>query len=126
MRWVVLTTHYLDEAQALAGRVCVLRDGRVVSDGDVETLRTRIGRKQLRCRSMLDAQELASWAEVEHVEAQDGHLVLARAQVEQLLRRLLARDPQLAALEVRAPDLTDAFLALTDMADADCTAREVK
>lgn len=38
---VVLTTHYLEEAEALADRVCVIAKGRVVSEGSVDALRAR-------------------------------------------------------------------------------------
>src|SRR5690606_36078755 len=42
---VVLTTHYLEEAEALADRVCVMARGKVISEGSVDALRARIALK---------------------------------------------------------------------------------
>ncbi len=43
---VVLTTHYLEEAEALATRVCVLARGRIVAAGSVQQIRARVAQRQ--------------------------------------------------------------------------------
>ena len=110
---VVLTTHYLEEAEALADRVVVLARGRVVSEGSVDALRARIARKRVWCTTSLAPAQLATWAEVDAVDVDGARLVLATEQVEALLRRLLAADAQLSGVEVRAAGLAEAFTELT-------------
>src|ERR1700722_8306883 len=61
---IVLTTHYLEEAEALANRVCVLSQGRVVAEGDVQKIRARVGQRRVSCVSTLDSTAIAAWPDV--------------------------------------------------------------
>jgi ABC-2 type transport system ATP-binding protein len=110
---VVLTTHYLEEAEALATRVCVMARGRIISEGSVEALRARIALKRVWCATQLSQAELAAWPEVAEVCSDGDRLCLSTEHVELLVRRLLAQDATLSALEVRAAGLAEAFTELT-------------
>ncbi len=114
---VVLTTHYLEEAEALATRVCVMAHGRIISQGSVGALRARVALKRVRCSSRLDVASLAAWPEVVEARMDGDRLWMSTAHAEALLRRLLAADDQLGALEVQAAGLAEAFTELTDAAD---------
>ena len=114
---VVLTTHYLEEAEALASRVCVMAHGRIISEGSVDALRARVALKRVRCSSRLDVASVAAWPEVVEARMDGDRLWMSTAHVEALLRRLLAADDQLGALEVQAAGLAEAFTELTDAAD---------
>ena len=48
---IVLTTHYLEEAEALADRVAVLAKGRVIASGSVDDMRALVARRQISCES---------------------------------------------------------------------------
>ena len=116
---VVLTTHYLEEAEALATRVVVLGRGRILSEGSVDALRARVASTRIRCLSSLDAARIAGWPGVEKVEHEGEHLVIiGSAEVERLIRRLLDSDPDLRELEVRRAGLAEAFTHLTHEAEA--------
>ena len=121
---VVLTTHYLEEAEALADRVCVLARGRVVSEGSVDDLRARIARKRVWCATALPLAQVAAWPEVAEAQRDGERLCLATEFPELLVRRLLAEDLSLSALEVRAAGLSEAFTELTRDADASPTLAE--
>ena len=110
---IVLTTHYLEEAEALADRVCVMARGKVVSEGSVEALRARIALKRVWCTTRLPLAEVAAWPEVSDARLDGERLCLSSEHVEALVRRLLAHDAQLSALEVRAAGLAEAFTELT-------------
>ena len=110
---VVLTTHYLEEAEALAQRVVVLGKGRVLSQGSVDELRAHVAVTRIRCISDLDVHALAQWAHVSHAERDGTHLLLHSDAPEQVLRRLLDADPLLSELEVRRAGLAEAFTELT-------------
>ncbi|HET6587718.1 MAG TPA: ABC transporter ATP-binding protein [Oleiagrimonas sp.] len=110
---VVLTTHYLEEAEALAQRVVVLGRGRVLSEGSVDDLRARVAMTRIRCVSDLDAAAVADWQQVNGALCEDGRLVITTAHAENVLRRLLDADPALGELEVRRAGLAEAFTELT-------------
>ncbi|WP_269791139.1 ABC transporter ATP-binding protein [Stenotrophomonas sp. Iso1] len=117
---VVLTTHYLEEAEHLADRVCVMLHGRIVSDGSVDALRARVANRVIRCQTALDVTTVAAWPGVHDARRDGARLQFSSSQVEVVVRRLLDADPQLSALEVQPAGLGEAFTALTD----DTTAAE--
>jgi ABC-2 type transport system ATP-binding protein len=114
---VVLTTHYLEEAEALANRVCVMARGRMISEGSVDELRARVRLKRVRCRSRLTVAEVGTWPEVAEARLDGDRLSLGTDAPEALLRRLLDADASLSALEVQAAGLADAFTELTAESD---------
>jgi ABC-2 type transport system ATP-binding protein len=121
---VVLTTHYLEEAEALADRVCVINKGKVVSEGTVDALRAHIAVRRIRCVTTVPADLVATWPEVVSAERQHDRLVIATAQAEDVVRRLLAADATLAELEVQRAGLAEAFTEITRESDSADTARE--
>lgn len=110
---VVLTTHYLEEAEALAQRVAVLGQGRVLSDGSVDALRSRVASARIRCLSDLDADAVARWPQVTAATRDGGRLLIATAKAETVVRRLLDADPALGELEVQRAGLAEALAELT-------------
>ena len=58
---ILLTTHYLEEAEALAQRVIVLVRGRIVSEGSVDEIRARGVRRHIRCISSLAVEDIRAW-----------------------------------------------------------------
>jgi len=111
---VLLTTHYLDEAQHLAGRVIVLADGRVVADAAPDQLRAMGGVPVISYRLPAAAPALPA-ALAEYVDG--SQLVLPSADVTADLALLVGWARQnhvdLTGLEVAPPSLEDAYLALT-------------
>ena len=101
---VLLTTHYLDEAQALADRVAIVKDGLVVADGPPDELRP--GSARYRVSYLSDGRR------VEH-HTEDPTELLHR-----LTRDALARGERLEGLEVARPTLEEVYLELTQEANA--------
>jgi ABC-2 type transport system ATP-binding protein len=64
---VLLTTHYLEEAEALAHRVAVLMRGRIVNEGTVDEIRALGVRRRIRCVTRVAAAEVRRWPGVEAV-----------------------------------------------------------
>ena len=110
---VVLTTHYLEEAEALAQRVVVIDKGRVLTEGSVDQLRAKVAVTRIRCCSDLDEQAVAQWSHVDEVRRNGAQLHIASREPESVVRRLLQADLALTELEVRRAGLAEAFTHLT-------------
>ncbi len=116
---VFLTTHYMDEAQHLADRVAILRDGRIVAQGRTEELSAGLGRRTVIAFALdgtLAADEIRSHLS-SPVEVAGNEVQIATERPQADLRRLLdlaaERGAELEELEVRRPSLEDVFLELT-------------
>jgi ABC-2 type transport system ATP-binding protein len=110
---IVLTTHYLEEAEALADRVNVLMRGRIVAEGSVAQIRARVAQRRIGCVSRLAREAIAAWPEVRSVACEGGRLEIVTDAAEAVVRRLLAEDAGLGELEVRRAGLAEAFVEIT-------------
>jgi len=110
---MLLTTHYLEEADALADRVVLLNGGRVIAEGTPDTIKQRAGCALVRCRTLLSAELLQTWPDVQRVRGVGRRLELATTAPERLVGALLAADAALTDLEVQRNSLDDAMLQLT-------------
>ncbi|MEO8672561.1 MAG: ABC transporter ATP-binding protein [Tahibacter sp.] len=113
---VVLTTHYLEEAEALAHRVGVIVAGRLMAEGKLDEIRGRVAQRQIRCVSSLDAQRVQSWASVRSAERDGDWLNIHAVEAESVLRELLAADAHVRDIEVRRAGLAEAMSAITQEA----------
>src|SRR5579862_6757079 len=110
---ILLTTHYLPEADALADRVAVINRGQIIAEGTPVQIKAQTSGKRIRCITRLN---LASLREIPGVTLaqQDREAVeLHTAEAEPVIRELLARDANLSGLEITTASLKEAFLALT-------------
>jgi len=115
---IVLTTHYLEEAEALADRVAVLAKGRLVALGSVQEVRSLVARKQIRCRTLLDSERIEHWPGVQNVSSVGRQLHITVTDAEAVTRRLLAEDRGLQELEVSRAGLAEAFNKITKEAES--------
>jgi ABC-2 type transport system ATP-binding protein len=112
-RTVLLTTHYLEEADALADRIVVIDHGAIVADGTPTEIKAKVSGRRIRCRTALSEPELRRIAGVREVTMERDRVELFATNAESAVRELLARDVSLTDLEVTSVGLEDAFLALT-------------
>ena len=122
---VLLTTHYLEEADALASRIIVIDRGRVICEGTPQQVKsfgagggpvsdgTQRTVKVIRCSTTLTPEHLLAMPGVMDVTSNGMQLTITSETPEMTLREMLALDEQLHGLEVQSPALEDAFLALT-------------
>jgi ABC-2 type transport system ATP-binding protein len=113
-RTVVLTTHYLEEVDALADRVVVLNHGVIVAEGTSAEIKSRTAQRKIRCVTRLRRSDIENIPEVSGVSEQENRMEILTAQVEPVLRELFLRDPSLSGLEVSNSTLEDAFLKIVE------------
>jgi ABC-2 type transport system ATP-binding protein len=111
---IVLTTHYLEEAEHLAHRVAVLTRGKLVALGGMQDIRALVAPAKIDCITALDIEEVRSWPDVSSVTRDERgvHITTARG-VETVVRRLLAADEHLSGLGVCRAGLAEVLAQLT-------------
>jgi ABC-2 type transport system ATP-binding protein len=113
---VLLTTHYLDEAEQLSEELAVIEGGHVLYQGGAEALKSKVRREvRIQFGGGFTAQELASYGEV-YTERNGLTLLTTRDKVEELTRRALERR---IAVNVGPVALEEAFLTLVGRAIED-------
>jgi ABC-2 type transport system ATP-binding protein len=112
-RTVLFATHYLEEADAYADRVVLLRDGQVIADGSAAQVKSFASGRTVRATLPgADQVALAALPGVRSVELRGETVLMSCDDSDSALRALLASTPA-ADVEVTAADLEDAFVALT-------------
>ncbi|MEV2240659.1 ABC transporter ATP-binding protein [Micromonospora sp. NPDC049891] len=106
---VLLTSHYLEEIEALAQRVVVIGQGRVLADGSVAAIRGVVGLR----RVSLTVDDLPTLPNVVRVERDRERVHLLTGDADQLVRDLVNAGVAFRDLEVRPTSLEEAFLTIT-------------
>lgn len=113
-RTVVLTTHYLEEADQLARRVVVIDRGSVIADSTPAEIKSRVAGKRVSftVARQLSASDLAGLP-LNSSQIVDHQVRLLTNEPESVLRELFHRGLELSDLEVAGADLEEAFVAMT-------------
>jgi len=106
---VVLTSHYLEEVEALAERVVVIDQGRVRADGTLAQVRSLVPARRVRLR----APDLPELTGVDRSSRDGDRYELWTADSDALVRQLVTTGMPFRDLEVATASLEEAFLTLT-------------
>ncbi len=117
-RSIVLTTHYLEEADALADRIVVIHHGRVIADGSPADIKRTVAQRRIRCVTSLNEGQIVNLPGVTRIERSGDRTDIVAAHPEAVLREMLRLDPELHDLEVTGARLEEAFLSLTQDSSA--------
>src|ERR1700730_17331943 len=112
-RTVVLTTHYLEEADQLARRVIVIDRGVVIADAAPAEIKSKVAGKRVRFIAPTVHEKDLGGLPVTAVTIKDHSVQLLTNQPESVLRELFRRGVEISELEVSGADLEDAFIAMT-------------
>jgi ABC-2 type transport system ATP-binding protein len=110
---VVLTTHYLEEADALADRIGVINKGTIIAEGTPTEIKSRTAGKKIRCFTELTPAVIKELPGVSAVQLDRGAIVIHTSEAEEALRGMLKLDLEISGIEVSSAGLEEAFLALT-------------
>ena len=106
---VLLTTHYLEEAETLAERIAVINHGRLIAEGTCQEITSRIALRRVRFRA-------AAVPKVEPIERSTfdaGVVTLYTADADRLVRHLVESSVTFSDLEVLPAGLEEAFVSMT-------------
>jgi ABC-2 type transport system ATP-binding protein len=106
---VLLTTHYLEEADALASRVVVLARGRIIAQGSVDDITARAGRSRVH----VQAPSLPELPAGTQAESSNGSHILYTADPDGLVRALVRQGVPFTHLQIERASLEEAILSLT-------------
>jgi len=107
---VLLTSHYLEEIEVLADRVVILHEGRVLEEGSVDTIRTRVGLKKVRFKS----ETIPRISGVTKAGREGPWVTLYTADADRVVAALVRSGHPFEGLEVQPVKLEEAFLLLTE------------
>lgn len=120
---IVLTTHYLEEADELAERVIVIDRGAVIADGTPAEIKSSVVGKRVSFTTTRPLGEVdLSGLPYSRLEIDGGRVRLFTNAPETLLREVFRRGVEIHDLEVVGADLEEAFLALTAEAEKETVA----
>jgi len=106
---IVLTTHYLEEAEALASRIVVMSGGRTVVDGSVGQIRQRVGQSRVGFRGAAPRYLPG----VARIQEEDGWYTVYAHDADAFVRAMVEQGVAFSDLEVRRASLEEAFVELT-------------
>ena len=120
---VVLTTHYLEEAEELCDRIAIINRGRVIACDDTRALVQRLDNKELRITVDAPLSAIPKPLSDFNVERQGDQTLLFRyrtseTEVSDILSTVAGAGLKITDLSTEEPDLEDVFLALTREAEA--------
>jgi ABC-2 type transport system ATP-binding protein len=121
-RTILLTTHYIEEAERLCDRVAIIDEGRIIAMGTPREIQERTlanSTIEVECATPLANGSLPHWQGAERVELDERGATIsvssrrpARTVVE-MVKWLDERGIELADIRIRRPSLEDAFIELT-------------
>ena len=106
---VLLTTHYLEEAETLANRIMIIDHGSIVAEGSVADITASVGLSRVR----LQAEDLPELVNADRVEHDNGTNIIYTADPDRLVQELASAGVPFHGLEITRAGLEEAFLTLT-------------
>jgi ABC-2 type transport system ATP-binding protein len=121
-RTILLTTHYIEEAEKLCDRVAIVDEGRIIAMGTPREIQDRAAGEstiEIECAAPLDGAALPAWRDADKVSLDEGRTRVsvvsrrpARLMVD-MMKWLDEKGIELADIRIRRPSLEDAFIELT-------------
>ncbi len=115
---IVLTTHYLEEADYLSDRIIMLNQGQVIQCGTPEQIKSQVNSKIIRFSSTATVQQLMQLKTIHKVEFIDGYYQIKSKNSEVIIKEIVKSDIDISDLTVTGAALEDAFIALNQQQDS--------
>jgi ABC-2 type transport system ATP-binding protein len=121
-RTILLTTHYIEEAEKLCDRVAIVDEGRIIAMGTPREIQDRAAGEsviEIECAAPLDGSALPAWRDADKVSLDEGRTrvsVVSRRparSIVDMMKWLDEKGIELADIRIKRPSLEDAFIELT-------------
>jgi len=109
---ILLTTHYLEEADALADTIYVLSRGKIIAHGTPDQIKQHSAGRIIRCKCSLKAQSIRDREEVLSIKKEGGLMEIRSQSIEGTLRFILNEDKNLSELSLLNASLEQAFVEI--------------
>jgi len=116
-RTIVLTTHYLEEADALADQIVVMNAGNIIANAPTPEIRELAGGALVKCVSGLSVEKIRTFPDVVSARKSGRFTEINTLNSATTLKALLGDDPNVTDLIVKKPSLEEAFDQLTNRPD---------
>ncbi|MDE1873878.1 MAG: ATP-binding cassette domain-containing protein [Candidatus Micrarchaeota archaeon] len=111
---IIITTHYMEEADMLCDRLAIIDHGRVVALDAPDRLKKKLGGDVIKLQvKRPNVAALKKLGYVKHVQREDGTLMLTVSEANKHLQEILKRVGEVENVEMRSPTLNDVFLHYT-------------
>lgn len=118
---VLLATHHMDEAEALADRIVVIADGRILADGPPAAIKAQVAATVLKLRTRMPMERFRALPGVVKIETLGADLAILTTTPRATLEAAFTADPALTDFEVTGASLED---ALANLVTANRTLKE--
>lgn len=106
---VLLATHHMDEADALADRIVVIADGKIIADGPPAAIKAKVAGSTIRIRTALSPAHLQMLPGAAKVDQRGADTTILTTNARATLEALFSADPALTDFEVVSASLEDAL-----------------
>ncbi len=113
-RSIILSTHYLEEADALADRIVILAGGKIIADAGPQELRNSVAGALIHCKTQLNTTTIETFPACIGAKLSNRITEIHTTHAPTTLRVLLQRDSGVQELTVTNPKLEDIFEQLTN------------
>ena len=111
---IVLTTHYMEEADRLCDRIAIIDQGRIVVMDTPEVLKGSVGGDIICLKTAVtDTEQFRKITSVSNIEVEDGYIVLTVRNAGEHLQEILNLAGKVESVQIRPASLDDAFLSYT-------------
>lgn len=111
---ILMTTHYMDEADSLCDRVAIVDHGRIIALDKPSALKMRIGKSVIKARvGSPNLESIRRLPYVSKVEEKGGEVVITLSEAGSHIQEVLCNLGEASYVELREPTLNDVFIQLT-------------
>jgi ABC-2 type transport system ATP-binding protein len=110
---ILFSTHYLEEADAIADRIVVIHQGQIIKDGSPHDIKRLVAAKTVKLKTDVWLEQAQSFPAVERATQDNGYLTIYSNEPEKFISELIRKGHTMTDLTVTDTDLEAAFVSLT-------------
>lgn len=110
---IILTTHYMEEAEFLSDRVAIINKGKIIELDTPENLKKKIGDEILKIKGDIDIEKIKSLDFIKNISQKDDYFIITSKTITPNISKILSFVKRVDDIEIKKTSLEDVFLNLT-------------